>query len=94
MSKLYTRLLAWACRSWGLQAAAQAPALPVKANLSQTLLTNRSLSNAAQVDTVQLPAALPAGYTPEVGAGLNAASPRSDRYMFNTAISSFCFYRR
>jgi len=55
---------------------AQAPALPVKGVLDQTLITNRSFTNSSQTDTVMMPLALPGSYTLEVKARVNSATGR------------------
>lgn len=55
---------------------AQAPNLPVKASLQQNLLSSRSFTNASAVDTVPAYTTLPANYTLEVVARVNAASGR------------------
>jgi hypothetical protein len=54
----------------------QAPALPVKGALDQTLITNRSFTNSSQTDTVLVPVALPGSYTLEVKAMVNSATGR------------------
>ncbi|WP_133055278.1 cellulose binding domain-containing protein [Niastella koreensis] len=55
---------------------AQAPALPVKGTLDQTLITNRSFTNSSQPDTVTIPISLTASYTLEVKARVNSATGR------------------
>lgn len=55
---------------------AQAPPLPVKSTLSQSVLTNRTFSNAASVDTIVKNWVLNNEYTLEVIAKVNSASGR------------------
>lgn len=55
---------------------AQAPGLPAKATLSETLLTTKTFTNATQVDTVIKPHTLPAAYTIELVAKVNSATGR------------------
>ncbi|MFL5746527.1 MAG: glycosyl hydrolase [Niastella sp.] len=55
---------------------AQAPGLPVKGTLEQTLITNRSFTNSSQTDTVMMPLALPGSYTLEVKARVSSANGR------------------
>jgi hypothetical protein len=60
----------------GIQVLSQSPNLPVKANLDRTLLTNRIFSNAVQTDTVVKQISIPASYTLEVKASINATLGR------------------
>lgn len=55
---------------------AQAPGLPVKGTLNQTLITNRSFTNSSQPDTITVPVALPGSYTLEVKARVNSVTGR------------------
>lgn len=55
---------------------AQAPALPARATLSETLLTNKAFTNSIQEDTVRQQHSLPAAYTLEVVARVNTATGR------------------
>lgn len=56
--------------------AAQAPNLPVKQTLNETLLTGRTFTNAAGEDTVLKQYTIPNNYTLEVVAKVNAATGR------------------
>ena len=55
---------------------AQAPNLPAKAALSQTVLSNKTFTNATQTDTVVKQQPIAASYTLEVVAKINSATGR------------------
>jgi hypothetical protein len=59
-----------------LKVAAQAPNLPTKATLSQTILSSRTFSNATQTDTVAKYRPVPGAYTLEVIGKVNSATGR------------------
>ncbi|THU34192.1 T9SS type A sorting domain-containing protein [Niastella caeni] len=61
---------------FSLKVTAQAPNLPVKQTLSETLFSGRTFTNASQEDTVVKQQAIPSNYTLEVVAKVNAATGR------------------
>jgi fibronectin type 3 domain-containing protein len=73
MGKYLLFVLAIAC---SLKMAAQAPNLPVKQTLGETLFSGRTFSNSSQIDTVVTQHAIPDNYTLEVVAKVNAATGR------------------
>ncbi len=86
-SKYLLLLLAIVC---SLKMAAQAPSLPVKQTLGETLFSARSFSNPSQVDTVVTQHAIPDHYTLEVVAKVNAATGRGlDLEARNTKVKGF-----
>lgn len=60
----------------GLTTLAQAPNLPTKGVLSETLLSGKAFTNSSQVDTVIRQRAIPGAYTLEVVAKVNSATGR------------------
>ena len=56
--------------------AAQAPNLPTKGTLSETLLSSKTFTNSTQEDTVIKPHTLPAAYTLELVGRVNSATGR------------------
>jgi len=73
-----------------LKMSAQAPDLPKKDALSQTLLSSRTFSDPAQPDTVQIQHNLPSAYTLEVVGKVNAATGRGlDLDARNAALNGF-----
>lgn len=59
-----------------LNVIAQAPNLPTRGTLSETLLTTKTFTNAVQEDTVIKPHTLPAAYTLELVGRVNSATGR------------------
>lgn len=59
-----------------LNAVAQAPNLPTKSTLSETLLSSKTFTNSSQEDTVIKPHTLPAAYTIELVGKVNSATGR------------------
>jgi hypothetical protein len=76
MNKYLSMLIACVLALQSTYVYAQMPSLPAKASLSQSLLTNKTFSNNAQVDTVTTYKVLPASYSLEVVARVNAATGR------------------
>ena len=76
MRKLLLMIFACILCLYGIDTHAQTPNLPTKTSLSQTLLTGKAFSNASQVDTVMKQKEIPASYTLEVVAKVNAATGR------------------
>lgn len=73
-----------------LKVSAQAPDLPKKSALSQTILSSRTFSDPAQPDTVVIQHTLPAAYTLEVVGKVNMASGRGlDMDARNAALNGF-----
>ena len=73
-----------------LKMAAQAPSLPVKQTLAETLLSGRSFSNSSQTDTVVTQHAIPDNYTLEIVAKVNAATGRGlDIEARNTKVKGY-----
>lgn len=68
--------MAWVLSLYTTLVLAQQPVLPAKASLSQSLLVNKTFSNSTQVDTVTSWKDLPASYSLEVVAKVNAATGR------------------
>jgi hypothetical protein len=69
---------------------AQAPALPQRGTLSQTLLSSRTFSDPAQPDTVVIQHNLPGEYTLEVVGRVNTATGRGlDMDARNAALNGF-----
>jgi hypothetical protein len=75
MRRFLLLLLAIICLS-GAKIFAQAPNLPTKQTLSETLLSTKSFTNSSQVDTVVKQRPLPDSYTLEVVAKVNSATGR------------------
>lgn len=76
MIKILSILAAAMLLLFAPNARAQSPHLPVKATLNETLLTNKTFSNATGVDTVATQRPIPASYTLEVIGRVDAASGR------------------
>ncbi|RXK60556.1 T9SS type A sorting domain-containing protein [Lacibacter luteus] len=75
---------------YAFKAAAQAPALPTKGLLTETILTNKSFTNGTQTDTVLKQYPLSAAYTLEVIAKVNAATGRGlDLEARNSSLNGF-----
>ena len=75
---------------YAFKATAQAPALPTKGTLTETILTNKSFSNGTQSDTVLKQYPLSAAYTLEVIAKVNAATGRGlDLEARNSSLNGF-----
>ncbi|WP_141217598.1 glycosyl hydrolase [Siphonobacter sp. BAB-5385] len=75
---------------WTFQSLAQAPQLPTRATLSQSLLSNRSFVNASQVDTVVKFHPLSVAYTLEIAAKVNSATGRGlDMEARNSELKGF-----
>jgi hypothetical protein len=72
-SLLSMLVILFLCR---LNTAAQAPALPTKGALSETLLSNKAFTRSTQEDTVIKQHPLPAAYTLEVTGRVNSATGR------------------
>ena len=64
------------CFSCWVKLLAQAPVLPTKATLSNTLFSAKTITSSTQIDTVVKPLALGSSYTVEVNAKVTAASGR------------------
>jgi hypothetical protein len=92
MIRKFTLLLAGCFLVWmgRQQAVAQAPNLPAKATLSQTVLAGKTFSNASQADTATRLWSFSGSYTLEVVAKVNSATGRGlDIEARNNALSGF-----
>lgn len=75
---------------WQSDTAAQAPNLPAKGTLSQTLLSSRTFANGTQVDTAVKRQPLSGDYTLEVVAKVNSATGRGlDIEARNSSLKGF-----
>lgn len=75
MKKLYVLFITLLCL--GIEdVSAQNPNLPTKATLTESILSNKTFSNAAQVDTVLKYHALPASYSLNIIAKVNSSTGR------------------